>query len=240
MEVESQLAKTCGKYGDAWGDKSCGVTLNYLRSLYSQKQARAIIVAHEHSVKRKYDMVVLMRPDVLFTRQLELKYFDETANGLFEKPPMHKSYLPSWAPGTTAELGFAAGYNDRFYMGARDGVMYAMARLRHVAEYCDTHQQSLHSERYLKWLLDTYIRRINSERTNSDGSRQLNTSIQSLQTVDSFYFRRLRANGGLVGQMYLLNEKERTPLDDLMVCSEHELAKYTKDWAPAHASSNPS
>ena len=70
MEVGSQLAKTCGKYGDAWGDKSCGVTLNYLRGLYSQKRVHEMIVAHEHSVKRKYDMVVLIRPDDLFTRLL--------------------------------------------------------------------------------------------------------------------------------------------------------------------------
>eukprot|EP00729_Bicosta_minor_P022493 gene22493-10074_t len=169
MEVEPQLAKTCGKYGDAWGDKTCGVTLNYLRGLYSQKRVHDTIVAHEHSVKQKYDMVVIMRPDVLFTRQLELKYFDETADGLFAKPAMHKTFSPSWATFN--------GYNDRFFMGARDGVMHVLSRLDHVAE-------------------------------------------------------RLRANAGLVEAQYLGKSEKKVPLDSLKICSEKELMKYTRDWAP--------
>lgn len=220
MEVEPQLAKTCGKYGDAWGDKTCGVTLNYLRGLYSQKRVHDTIVAHEHSVKQKYDMVVIMRPDVLFTRQLELKYFDETADGLFAKPAMHKTFSPSWATFN--------GYNDRFFMGARDGVMHVLSRLDHVAEFCDVRKRALHSEIFLKWLLDAYTHRENSERLHADGSHH----TFSVQVVHSFYFRRLRANAGLVEAQYLGKSEKKVPLDSLKICSEKELMKYTRDWAP--------
>ena len=133
---------------------------------------------------------------------------------------MHKVFTPDWAMFT--------GYNDRFLMGARDSVMHVMSRLDHVAEFCNTYQKPLHSERYLKWLLNNYTRRANSERTNPDGSHHFAT----VQTVHSFYFRRLRANAGLVHQQYLHESEKKMPLDDMKVCSEHALANYTKDWAP--------
>jgi len=221
VEVEPQLNKTCGVYGDAWQDKTCGVTLNYLRGLYSQKRVHDTIVAHEHATKRKYDIVVLMRPDVLFTRQLELKYFDETADGLFATPTMHKTFSPDWAQFN--------GYNDRFFMGARDGVMHVMSRLDNVVKFCDERKRALHSETYMKWVLDTYTSRVNSEHATAGGSGHL----FSVQVVHSFYFRRLRANAGLVGAMYFKNSEilNQLPLDKLATCSESELKRYTRDWA---------
>lgn len=226
MKIEPTLAQTCGKRGDAWGDRSCGVTKNYLRALYSQKRVKETIVAHEHARKQKYDIVVLMRPDVLFTRQLNLKYFEETADGLFGRPRAHRTFSPDWAT--------FYGFNDRFLMGARDGVMHAMARLDYAVTYCDKFKVNLHAEKFMRWVVQNYSKWANLDMKNEDGTAYRFEN----QLVHSFYFRRLRANAGLVAQQYLKKGEARLPIDTIGTCSKAHVAEEVEGWTPIVDSTN--
>ena len=237
LAVEPQLAATCGKYGDAWGDKTCGVTLNYLRGLYSQKRVHEMIVAHEHTTKRKYDIVVLMRPDVMFTRQLNLKYFDATADGLFSKPQKSILFTPNWA--------MWSGANDRFMLGARDGVMHTLQRLDYTAHWCaNVNKGPLHSEHFLFWLLNNYTQWAGTELKTADGAPKL----VEVQAVHAFFFRRLRATAALVGTQYLnkcgtwaspgsknrcpAETSHRTHADSIGFCSKHDVDRMMQEWTP--------
>ena len=50
-ELSPLLAATCGRFGDAWGDHSCGNTRNYLRALYAQRAAANMVEAFERRQK---------------------------------------------------------------------------------------------------------------------------------------------------------------------------------------------
>lgn len=220
MQIEPQMAGTCNKYGDYWGDKTCGVTLNYLRGLYSQKQVHGMIVAHEHTRKQKYDIVVMLRPDVLFTRQLNLKYFDSAADGLFGKPQKAILFTPSWSTW--------GGANDRFMLGARGSVMHALQRLDYTVAYCARKNGKLHSETFLKWVITNYTQWENAVTKAEGGTPKL----VEWQVVHAFFFRRLRATSALVGAQYLNKRMQRLPVDSIPYCTKEEVDKMMREWAP--------
>lgn len=231
MEIQPYLAATCGTYGDAWGDLNCNTTRNYLRALASQKRVRTMILAHERTAKLKYDIVVLMRPDVLFTRPLDVKYFDAIARGLFRRPQVLTMFTPNWA--------MWSGANDRFLLGARDGVLHAMQRLEYAVHWCDNVRQGpLHSERFLFWVLNNYTRWISAGPTNQ--------RTVEVHAVHDFFFRRLRVSSRLMHADYLNNcgtwlkphlkeacpneTSRKTRADEIPWCSRREVEAMVQEW----------
>lgn len=207
IEVEEILKKTCHKHGDHWSGNltsanGCDTTKNYFRALYSMRYVSRMISGHEQRVFTPYDVVVVVRPDVLFTRQMNVSIFDDIVDQ-GRSTPLKKElvYLPKW--------GHADGYNDRFMVGHRKPVLHAMQRLSGMVDYVESQQKPVHSESYVKHVVDAYVTRRNKQ-----------SGVHSeVKQAQSFYMRRVRANGALVNpqyfdpQYYAPSEGERQHVD---------------------------
>ena len=221
--IEPILEKTCRIYGDHWdkGSKECATTKNYFRALFSQRNAAELIRAHETKANIQYDVVVVVRPDVMMTRTIDVKYFDDIVEQSRASPPTEVLYMPSWATFN--------GYNDRFMMGHAGPTLAAMMRLDGVVDYVgqmtDIMSQRIHSESYMKWRVDAYV-----------ALRHEAGYVVDLRIVDAFYFRRVRSDGFLVFCQYKSSEahtdccnlKKRgscpLQIDSREMCDQHKLA----------------
>jgi len=220
-EVEDILKATCHKHGDHWSGNltngnECDTTKNYFRALYSMKYVSKLIASHEQHVFTPYDVVVVVRPDVLFTRPMNAAIFDEIVDqGKLTPVKNEVVYLPKW--------GHAEGYNDRFMVGHRKPVLHAMQRLSGMIDYVEGLQAAVHSESYVKHTLQNYVARRNEQ-------AGVHAEVREVQ---DFYLRRVRANGALVNpqyfdpQYYVAKMQERLNIDDQFIYCDGKQAALT-------------
>ena len=83
--------------------------------------------------------------------------------------------VPSWQ-------AWKNGYNDRFVLGQRGAVLDILSRLDTVADFCREKNQPLHSEKFLKWVIESY-------RSRAGGKE-----VEVLES-ENITFRRVRSNG---------------------------------------------
>ena len=124
------------KNGNPWPDNRGTSMRNLLRQLYSLSRVTDLWWDHWP----RYEAVVYCRPDSLFSTELYLQ----------------SPHLP---PSTvlTPEFERHRGYNDRFAIGNPDVMFTYGKRLRWVEQYLNTTKAMLHSERYLKAVMDMHF-----------------------------------------------------------------------------------
>lgn len=185
-DIEPTLNKTCYKYGDYWDyNFDCKTTKNYFRALYSQNDAANLIRAHEEKSGITYDVVVVVRPDVMFTRKMRAEDLDAIVHNGRKEDPTQLLMLPEWAS--------FGGLNDRFMVGHRGPVLAAMRRFNDVDKYVNVVLEGgkIHSETYMKWTVEEYFNEL--EKVGGKGK-----IIQN----GHFHFRRVRSDGFLVPSQY--------------------------------------
>ena len=139
-DTRGLLNATCGTYGDAWGDKTCRTTHNFLTALHAQRRVSQLIRAHEQHAQFQYDVVVVARVDVLFTSSIPDGIYAEVAAHAVDKK--ETIVTPNWAT--------FGGANDRFALATRGAALMYLERLDRAAAYCSSHQR-LHSESFTLW-----------------------------------------------------------------------------------------
>ena len=208
-EIEPALVETCGKVGDFWDTKGkpnpdgtrseqfglnteCKTTKNLFRSFYSQKKAAQLVLAHERESRFQYDVVVVVRGDVLFTRPMNVDYFDLIVR--HGKEGIETLFTPDWARFNGRRK--QDGYNDRFVLGHRGPTLHVMQRLDYVADHVadigkgpffkdEASEKRIHSESFMRWVVDRY----SESHRDSPGARF------DLRIVHDFFFRRVRSDG---------------------------------------------
>eukprot|EP00729_Bicosta_minor_P009113 gene9113-23920_t len=188
--ITPTLTQTCFKYGDYWDghSKECRTTRNYFRALYSQHIAAELIRSRQEKVGVRYDVVAVVRPDVVFTSKMDVARFDTIVSEGRQVRPNQLVFVPSWA-----DWG---GVNDRFMFGHAGPVLAAMSRLNNVVAYVNhlgAEEKPIHSESYMKWTLDRYFEELQKYGGGVKGE---------VQTVDELHFRRVRSDGFLVPNQY--------------------------------------
>jgi hypothetical protein len=200
------LGATCRKYGDAWADKSCRTTHNFLAALHAERRVGHLIRAHEKNVKAMYDIIVVARADVLFTSSIPHALYAAVA----ARAAARKSVIvtPSW--GTWDLPGGRRGANDKFAIGTREAVLSYLERLEQATAFCDENQTRLHSETFTMWR----IKAMNA------------TYATEHMTEDRLMFRRVRGNGELRKELYECPVAERScRLHWLKECTVEEVAE---------------
>lgn len=106
FHIESTWRYVCKKYGDAWHDKSCATTKNFMRSLYVQRAGAQLVLAHERKMGWRYDAIMAVRVDTLFTTAIPHAAWEELLVRV--KHGKAAFVTPAW--------GRWHGFNDRFLL----------------------------------------------------------------------------------------------------------------------------
>ena len=215
-KIEQTLKQTCYKYGDFWDDnKECSTTKNYFRALFSQNDVANLIVSHQKKSGIKYDVVALVRPDVMFTLPMDVGLFDRVVesgrNGGEEM-----LYNPEWGSG--------GGYNDRFLVGHPNPVLHIMQRFNRIVDFVESplntnklgkhFGKKIHSESYMKWTIINYFTKLHQSGKQGalfNGKRYM------------VRFRRVRSDGALVGAQY--KRGRLRDIDTWKFCNKEKLLK---------------
>lgn len=214
--IQPILERTCYKHGDFWdNDVQCRTTKNYYRALYSQNDVANLIQQHQISAGVKYDVVVVVRPDVMFTKPMRVKLFDNLVTS--GRNGEENMILPGWAA--------AGGYNDRFMVGNAGAVLNAMQRIKGVVDFVEHPEnvkklgihfgKKIHSESYMKWTVMKYYKAL--RRDGKVGK------LEKLKPKSDFNFRRVRSDGALVPSQY--QHKAASGIHSWQQCDIQKLAK---------------
>ena len=129
-EVDKQLDLTkYRKCGDPWKSKNFETFNNHIRALYSLKQVTELMLSKNIC----YDRIIFCRPDVKFTKSLNIDYFYQSDNNII-LPNFHNYPI-----------------NDRFAIcSVENGKKYG---LRFYDAFKYSLKKRLHSETFLNFIL---------------------------------------------------------------------------------------
>ena len=147
------------KYGDYWKTDFQN-TFNLIRQFNSLNQLKKLI-------KKKYDYYLILRPDLLYIDKLDIN--------LINKYLDNKNIIitPGWEKWR--------GLNDRFCFCSEDVMKIYTSRLDNVRKYLRDTKKSLHSETYLKYIIE------------KNNIKNINTNMRA---------KRIRSNGVIVEEKF--------------------------------------
>ncbi len=120
--------------GDTWADNFASLR-NLIYQLNSLHQVTGMMESFDP------DFVVFARPDILYHTPIPAYVFK------CPQARRHNVYIPDWQ--------WWGGLNDRFAICGRDAYQAYGKRIEKIFEFCDATGRKLHSERLLKYVLQT-------------------------------------------------------------------------------------
>jgi hypothetical protein len=157
-------------YGDAW-DNNYGSLRNLILQLHSLQQVTVELL------KESPDIVIFARPD--------LTYHDSMSEEILSALNDGKSIarLPAWQ--------WCGGYNDRFSICNKHAIRPYGLRLFQIDRYLDTYNRPLHSERLLRFALDSATIKVKPIQTRASRVRAGGV-IQDEKFNNAVALRRIR------------------------------------------------
>ena len=143
------------KHGQIWwgdlnikGESPPRMIINYLCALESQK--RALLMVEKYVKKgNKFKYVMFIRPDAKFENKIPIRKL----NVILEKTPNNKNIL-------IPNFGHFGGFNDRFAITHYNEAYIYGKRIDELANYRKI-KGRLHSETYLKYIIDKHNLNVN-------------------------------------------------------------------------------
>lgn len=126
-------------FGDVHNNNGSS-TSNAVEALSSMR--RAVLAATSHGTA--FAGMVLLRPDLMYHDPIDIDLLRKAKSSGFIV-----------TPGWQMHLG---GYNDRFSFGAWSPMTSIGMRFDHILLYCNTTGRALHSETFMRWMIDEHLK----------------------------------------------------------------------------------
>lgn len=141
-------------YGDSWNDDFKSLR-NLILQLHSLHEVTKLLIDESP------DLFILIRPDIFYYDSIKVDLLNALNDSSFV------ARVPYWQ--------WAGGYNDRFSICGYDAVVEYGLRINKIDRYFRHYKKPLHSERFLKFCLDSSlikvkIMRIRASRVRVNGA----------------------------------------------------------------------
>lgn len=200
MRLERLKRWIVGHTLDSYSDGGESV-MNLLRALYSLKQSALLVEARERALGRAYHVVVSVRVDTIFTRELPGWTYEYV-----RRSPVAKIFVPHFGCSINGDMLV----NDRFAVGDREAMLdIYLSRIDTVGNYSGATDGSRHA--------------------GLTGERHLLNTIRShgvpMARMYEFCLRRVRAGGRIWIKLFTSLDGSVCPLETVDYCGRECMAR---------------